>query len=96
MEYLNETFDGGRITSRAEMAVVEHFMKRGYDFLRRGWPDYAFFKGKELILVEVKQSKRFKPNRFQARMIKLLTDAGLDVRVAYGLKPDGTPDFQKG
>jgi hypothetical protein len=65
MEYLNETFDGGRITSRAEMAVVEHFMKRGYNFLRRGWPDYAFFKGNELILVEVKASKKFKPNRFQ-------------------------------
>lgn len=47
------------------MAVVEHFMKRGYNFLRRGWPDYAFFKGNELILVEVKASKKFKPNRFQ-------------------------------
>jgi hypothetical protein len=45
-------------------------------------------------LVEVKQSKKFKPNGFQERMITLLRDAGLDVRVAYGLKPDGTPDFQ--
>lgn len=93
MEYLNEMFDGGRIASRSEMEVVEYFIKQGYDFLRRGWPDYGFFKEGSLVLVEVKKSKNNKPNRFQTRMIKLLSDAGLDVRVAYGLKADGSPNY---
>ena len=82
-----------------EEAVRLWFRKKRYKTLSRGWPDFVFFKNKgegkiEAIFVEVKRSDQTMIKPHQNIMKKIFEKLGLDVRVCFGIKEDGSPNFK--
>ncbi len=63
-------------------------LAKGYEVLRRGWPDFCLVKGEEVIFVEVKSlehggdspAARLTPD--QVRMCKVLQRMGMLVYIA--------------
>lgn len=106
MRYLNKLSG-----NKTELAVQNYYHELGYQSIKRGWPDFCFWKSlpggkRKYIFVEVKKPvvpgspfSRKKKNRqpvtpAQRRIKNIFLDLGLDYRVAFGLLPDGTPDFR--
>jgi Holliday junction resolvase-like predicted endonuclease len=46
------------IKNRREQLVMEKYISQGYEFLKKGWPDFLFYKGDKIILVEVKRKQK--------------------------------------
>lgn len=69
----------------AERAFVQVALSKGWDVTKRGWPDFICFRGKELILVEVKPQKTQPLLRSQYRLMKALVDRGIS---CYRWSPD--------
>jgi len=44
--------------NRRERFVAERYLSEGYEFLKRGWPDFLFIKNNEIVLVEVKRKQK--------------------------------------
>lgn len=84
----------GRVSSRSELDVLEFFIKQGYDYLHRGWPDFLFYKDGSVIFVEVKRKSQKRVKVHQRMVIDILKQLGLDVRVCYGIKADGSPNYE--
>jgi hypothetical protein len=69
----------------AEKEVLEDFVKKGYQFLRAGHPDFVFYKGndsnlKDIIFVEVKTPKD-SLSKEQIIYGKILKTLNLDYRI---------------
>ncbi|MAH46458.1 hypothetical protein CMI37_11540 [Candidatus Pacearchaeota archaeon] len=77
-----------------EKEVQEYFHDLGYHSIKRGWPDFCFFKGKDIIFVEVKRSDQNTIKSHQRRIKNIFKKLGLDYRVAFGMK-DGKPDYKQ-
>ena len=75
-----------------EMSEVEKKFERwiknkGFEYLKKGWPDYLVYGKGEVLFVEVKNP--YEPPRFhQMKMHKILKDLGLRVKIATP-KEDG-------
>jgi len=107
MKYLNK-----KSSNETERNVQEYFLSLGYISIRRGWPDFCFYRGprgkREYIFIEVKKpimpGKPFSKKKSkcspitpaQRRMKNIFKDLGLDYRVCFGLLEDGTPNFRTG
>ena|SRR3989338_3732627 len=104
MKYLNKESN-----NETERAVQRYFHSLGYISIRRGWPDFCFYRGprskREYIFVEVKKpiisgtpfsrKKKQRPITSPQRRIKnIFYDLGLDYRVCFGLREDGSPNFR--
>jgi hypothetical protein len=83
-----------------EKAVQEWFIAQGYFSLKRGWPDFCFWRRdenrkKEYVFVEVKRSNQTTIKNHQRKIKNIFNDLGLTYRVAFGLNEDGTPNFKE-
>lgn len=82
-----------------EEAVRSYFQSIGYKTIHKGWPDFCFFRflpnqKVEAIFVEVKRSNQTTIKPHQNTIKKIFKRLGIDVKVCFGLNPDGTPNFQ--
>ena len=89
-----------RTANESELIVVEKYRALGYNCLKRGWPDFCFYNGDDIIFVEVKRTRQAGSpkkglNSYQVKMIDILINLGLDVRVEYAGKPSQTKKNQK-
>jgi len=105
MKYLNKLS-----RNETEAEIQNYYHNLGYQSIRRGWPDFVFWKKgkdnkKEYLFIEVKKPivsgspfARKRRNRLitppQRKMKNIFLDLGLDHRVCFGLLPDGTPNFK--
>lgn len=104
MKYLNKESN-----NETERMVQHYFHSLGYTSIRRGWPDFCFYRGprgkREYVFVEVKKpiipgtpfcgKKKKRPITPAQRRIKnIFQDLGLDYRVCFGLSEDGLPNFR--
>lgn len=91
MRYINKLSSN---TTEAE--VQSFFHNQGYMSIRRGWPDFCFWKNvngkREYLFIEVKKSdeKNIKP--WQRKVKNIFADLGLKYKVCFGMK-DGMPNF---
>jgi len=44
--------------NRREQIVTEKYLLEGYEVLKRGWPDFLFIKGNDIVMVEVKRKQK--------------------------------------
>jgi VRR-NUC domain-containing protein len=93
MQYLNKR-------SNNEKAIQEFYIARGYQSVRRGWPDFCFWKknkngAPEFIFVEVKRHDEGNIKPWQRKIKNIFRSLNLDYRVAFGLNEDGTSRFRK-
>jgi hypothetical protein len=44
--------------NRREREVLERFESQGFKALKKGWPDFLFYKDGEIVMVEVKKKQR--------------------------------------
>jgi len=89
-----------RTINKIELMVVEKYRDLGYDCLKRGWPDFCFYNGDDVVFVEVKRTtEKITPkqglNSYQVKMIDILRKLGLDVRVEYVNPPDQYKNNQR-
>jgi hypothetical protein len=83
-----------------EKSVQDWYLANGFQSLKSGWPDFVFWKkspdGKTIYqFVEVKQHNNDNIRNNQRKVKNIFRSFNLDYRVAYGLLPDGSPNFQK-
>jgi len=64
--------------NKAELELYNLMIKDGFEVVRRGFPDYACFKDNKLILVEVKPNKDTYLKKSQYRLMKALSDKGIE------------------
>jgi len=69
----------------AELELYQLMTEQSWDVVRRGWPDFACFRGEELILVEVKPKRSHLLKRSQYRLMSALTQRGIK---CYQWTPD--------
>ena len=105
MKYLNK-----ESINETEKTVQAYYHSLGYTSIKRGWPDFCFYRGprgkREYIFVEVKRNIKpgtpfYKKNKkhnlitpAQRRIKNIFQDLGLDYRVCFGLLEDGTPNLR--
>ena len=63
--------------NKAERALFEEMQKGGWELTRRGFPDFACFRGNELIFVEVKPSRSYRLKNTQRRVMLALAERGI-------------------
>lgn len=74
--------------NKREIAVRDRYLNQGYECLTKGYPDFCFVRGNEVIFVEVKRKLKYPTSKMglskqQRRMIDILKQLGLEVRVEY-------------
>ena len=75
-------------TNKREQSVFKKYTELGYNCLTKGYPDFCFYKDKEVVFVEVKRKQK-KPSsqmglsKHQRKMIDIFIQLGLDVRIEY-------------
>jgi len=74
------------IKNEAERQLYRELISQGWSVTKRGWPDFACFKGNNLALVEVKpkQSRRLKKEQW--RLMSALAKLGVK---CFRWSPDG-------
>jgi len=77
--------DKKRTRNKAELNFIEFSTKHGWEVTKRGWPDFACFKGRRLVLVEVKKARTIHLKREQMRLMKALAKRGVE---CYRWSPD--------
>jgi len=95
MKYINK-----QSTNKTESEVQKYFLDNGYQSIKRGWPDFCFWKkekGKkpEVIFVEVKRSNQSGIKTPQRKIKNIFKKLGLDHRIAFGVLEDGSPNYAK-
>jgi len=86
-------------------AVEKKFEKwvknKGYEYLKKGWPDYAIYDKKEVVFVEVKKPHEpLKPHQMRMHML-LKNKIGIKVKIAtptkngFALKESGFMGFDQ-
>jgi hypothetical protein len=95
MKHLNKV---GR--NVVERSIQHWYFANGFQSLKSGWPDFVFWKkaadGKTTYqFVEVKQYMNDNIRNNQRKVKNIFRSFNLDYRVAFGILPDGSPNFQK-
>ena len=76
-------------SNKREIAIYQKYKNLGYECLKKGWPDFCFFKDNgifEVVFVEVKRVQRKETlksgfSKHQKRMIEILKKLNLKVIV---------------
>ena len=63
--------------NRAELDFIREATNNGWEVTKRGWPDFSCFKGRKLILVEVKKARTQHLKREQYRLMQALAKIGV-------------------
>jgi len=71
--------------NKAETEFVNMAVKNGWEVTKRGWPDFVCYKGRQLVLVEVKKAKTSHLKRQQYRLMQALSKRGIE---CYKWTPD--------
>lgn len=61
----------------SEHEFYSRMTREGWEVVRRGWPDFACFKGDEFIAVEVKPGNNYYLKRSQYRLMAALAARGI-------------------
>ena len=61
----------------AERQLLHELTSKGWEVTKRGWPDFACFKGNNLALVEVKRNSRCHLKMGQQRLMTALANLGV-------------------
>jgi len=81
-----KTVSGDRLPdNRHEAQCWREFEKKGWTVTKRGWPDLICYRGKELMVVEVKPRGDHPLKRQQGRILKALARNGVQ---SYRWAPD--------
>ena len=81
----------------AEQACAKELTAQGWFVTKKGWPDFACFKGDKLALVEVKQKSSHRLKRDQFRLLTALAKLGVNCFLwspEQGLQPIPFPHTQ--
>jgi len=70
----------------SERLCVETLVRDGWEVTRRGWPDFAAFRGDDFLVAEVKRHSRNTLKRSQLDMMQTLARFGVK---CYKFTPDG-------
>ncbi|MBA7536074.1 hypothetical protein ES705_28336 [subsurface metagenome] len=70
----------------AERLLFQQLTAEGWEVTKRGWPDFACFKGNNLALIEVKPNSRCHLKRTQQRLMVALANLGVK---CFLWSPDG-------
>ena len=65
------------LKNQAELECFRELTAQGWLVTKRGWPDFACFKGKNLALVEVKPKLGHRLKRDQFRLLTALSSLGI-------------------
>lgn len=76
------------------------YENQGYESIHRGWPDFCFFKYQldgtmETRFVEVKRPNQTTIKPAQKMIRTIFRQFNIDVKVAFGMNEDGTPNFKE-
>lgn len=63
--------------NNSEALCFDRLHKDGWEITKRGWPDFACFRGEEMAFVEVKPSKRARLTKMQFRIMMALIKRGI-------------------
>lgn len=63
--------------NRSEALCFDKLYKDGWEVTKRGWPDFACFRGEEMAFVEVKPSKRARLTKMQYKIMMALIQRGI-------------------
>ena len=87
--------------SEVEKKFENWVKNKGYEYLKKGWPDYAIYDKKEVVFVEVKKPHEpLKPHQMKMHML-LKNKLGIKVKIAtptkngFTLKESGFMGFDK-
>lgn len=69
----------------AEQQCKKLLEEKGYKVMKRGYPDFIFFKGNNFYCVEVKPDELSTLSAYQIRVMDFLTSKGI---VCYKYSPD--------
>lgn len=61
----------------AERQLFQELTSQGWEVTKRGWPDFACFKGDNLALIEVKPNKSHRLKKSQQRLMTALANLGV-------------------
>ena len=64
--------------NKAEDKCYKGLIQSGWQVTKQGYPDFACFKGNELIFVEVKPKATSRLKRSQRKMMGMLTRNGIE------------------
>lgn len=67
-----------RDPGRAEGKLYDLLTAQGWTVTKKGWPDFACYKDKRLIVVEVKANRGRRLKREQIRLMTQLAAHGID------------------
>ena len=95
MKYLNKISN-----NETEAKVQKYFHSLGFQSIKRGWPDFCFYKKKrgqktEYVFVEVKRKEEKNIKNYQRKIKNIFKDLGLDYKICFGVLEDGSPNFRK-
>ena len=79
---------GPRTLNQAEIAVCERLEREGYTVVKRGWPDFLAWNGRELRFIEVKTSPNSRGLKASQQMVADALRKYLGVEVEL-ICPDG-------
>ena len=74
--------------NKRENAVIEKYVKQGYSFITKGYPDICFYKDNDIFFIEVKR-KQIRPSTkmglsiHQRKMHKIFHRLGLNLKIEY-------------
>lgn len=87
--------------SEVEKKFENWVKNKGYEYLKKGWPDYAIYDKKEVVFVEVKKPHEpLKPHQMKMHML-LKNKLGIKVKIAtptkngFELKESGFMGFDQ-
>ena len=87
--------------SEVEKKFENWIKNKGYEYLKKGWPDYAIYDKKEVVFVEVKKPHEpLKPHQMKMHML-LKNKLGIKVKIAtptkngFALKESGFMGFDQ-
>ena len=76
-----EMQEGGKVPRNlknpAERQLYQELISQGWEVTKRGWPDFACFKGDSLALIEVKPDKWHRLKKRQQRLMTALANLGV-------------------
>lgn len=66
---------------------MEKYTRLGFEYLKKGWPDFLFYKGDKIIMVEVKKELKIPTQKMglssHQRKMREILSKHFDYKVEY-------------
>lgn len=76
-----------RTKNARELSVIDKYTEKGFNCIKRGYPNFCFYNNDKIFFVMVKRKPRRDTktglNSYQKEMISIFKRLGIDIRVEY-------------